>query len=241
MRSQLRPTRYGVERSPSVPQKELPNSGFGDSPLPTERTRPLDLELPIRPAFDDRVRAAIRRARAVRVTGRTPLPRRLLELPHTSKGAGGWTVRQVLARLREASSPTIDFLKRAGAGILGDPERWEAHRLGENEKAREREESERAAEVARYDTWLRNLLDNGPVPLSVVRARAEEEGMRWGNSVEYKGWATVSQSATRLKVFTVVPEAERESAEAHWTLKGWEGFIVPPATYSSSAQAAGMR
>jgi hypothetical protein len=171
-----------------------------------------DLPRPVRPAADRRAQHAMARAAAALLSDEREFPVQLADLPFRALS------RRMLTRIGD--TPTAGLLAAAGSGILGDETAWEARRQRDHDEARERSAAARQAEIARYDTWLSDLLAQ-PHPLAAIERAATEQGMRF--APDRNNVSSVREAAERLHVIGLKERSAGPPGRVWWALpRGWD-------------------
>jgi hypothetical protein len=194
---------------------------------------PPDLPVePQRPAADSRLVEAIGRVGRCTLSDLPALPSSLSSLPYRGSG---WDVKRVLAVIQ--GTPTAELVAQVGAGLLADPEGWERRREQAMRESRDRGDAQRRAEIAKYDTFLRERLAGGPVLLTVIEREGAKAGLRRHPDSNY-AHRSLDESADRLGVVGL--EKER-LGPVYWSLPdSWDRARFQPLS-QHRATLAGMR
>lgn len=181
---------------------------------------------------------ALNRVRQLRLTDDKPLPKSISGLPYSNGyGGTGWTIRQILDRVK--ATPAADLLQEAGAGAFADERAWEAAKEAVQAKLREQLEDAPSAETPEHGKageWLQHQLANGPVPYRTVMELARAASLRMtgmGDSLE--------SAVAALRVVSCVQEGQTTSP-VYWHIGRLpDGFEFPRGAIRSARMQAAMR
>lgn len=137
------------------------------------------------------------RLRAIKVSPRVQLPRRLIHFREQQ-------VRP-LRKLIEGT-PTAELLAEIGETRPGETRTHDQRHDQHMNAERDRKSAERVAALARVDTFVRDLLLNGPVLASEVESKAAEAGFAMRPDRNHAELSVREAAFDRLQVLTLVEE-----------------------------------